>query len=125
MFASSWHCRHVDVHAATAITCLLRTCSPLFFLRHAACAAYTQMLTASQGLHLLHMQLDNPNPARATSIRMALEARIPTDHWMVRCMSLSLLYSGVMYDAACHLTLAKSETRTRGCCCMGLTSKPL
>jgi hypothetical protein len=30
------------------------------------------------------VQLDDPDPAAATSIRMALEARVPANHWMVR-----------------------------------------
>jgi hypothetical protein len=33
------------------------------------------------------LQLDDPDPAAATSIRMALEARIAAGHWMVRSSS--------------------------------------
>lgn len=33
---------------------------------------------------MVRLQLDDPNPAAASSIRMALEARIAPGHWMVR-----------------------------------------
>lgn len=46
----------------------------------------------------LHMQLDNPDPEKATKIRMALEARSMPGHWMVRAPHLHTFHrNGLCY----------------------------